>query len=51
MKRPKDAPDTRTPLERMRDFTRKLISVPKEEIAERERDYQDQRKQPKTRKA
>jgi hypothetical protein len=44
MKKPQSEADTRTPMERLADFTRKLISVPKEEIAEREREHKKARR-------
>jgi len=36
--------DGQTPFERFREFARKVVSVPRTEIEEQERAYQDQRK-------
>ena len=47
-----DPPATteKTPFERFEEFARKVISVPKSEIDERERLYQEQRKNGKPRR-
>lgn len=36
-------PPERTPFEKFSDLTRRVLSVPKAEIDERERDYKEQR--------
>lgn len=40
------SPDPPSPFERFEEFARKVISVPKAEIDERERAYQEGRKKP-----
>lgn len=42
--RPSQAPST-SPFENMRELTAKLISVPKEEVARREREWKEARKE------
>jgi len=38
------APHVQTPFERFEEFARKVVSVPKAEIEERERAYQERRR-------
>ncbi len=40
-------PPERTPFEKFSDLTRRVLSVPKSEIEERERAYKDRRNAPK----
>jgi hypothetical protein len=40
-----------TPFEKFREFTRKVVSVPKAEIDRREKEYQSERKRAKRRKS
>jgi hypothetical protein len=42
-------PEEKTPFEKFRQFTQKIVSVPKEEIDRREKEYQKQRKSKKAR--
>jgi hypothetical protein len=48
----RDEPESskpKTPMERLAEFTRKLVRVPKEEIAEREREYKTEQRKSKRR--
>lgn len=40
-------PPERTPFEKFADLTRRVLSVPKSEIDERERDFKERRNAPK----